>query len=124
MSNPLNSLPGLTELQSLSASNALWQYMQAQSPENVQEMAQAASPEVLEIVGHNIRSLLGTLPSDRFDVQVMTNRESLARLLTGAMLGGYYLRTMEQRLQLERAVSGDIPRTDVENANWGEESQR
>jgi hypothetical protein len=113
MTNPLNSLPGLTELQSLSASNALWQYMQAQSSENVQEMAQAASPEVLEIVGHNIRSLLGTLPSDRFDVQVMTNRESMARLLTGAMLGGYYLRTMEQRLQLERAVSGDIPQTDA-----------
>ena len=47
--------------------------------------------------------MLGTLPSEQFGVQVATSRDNLAQLLTGAMMTGYYLRTQEQKLQLEHA---------------------
>jgi predicted esterase YcpF (UPF0227 family) len=105
MSSPINFLPGFESIQSPGSENALWQYLQSQSPETFQNLAQSSSPEVLEILGHNIRSLIGSLPPEQFGVQIVTNRESLARMISGAMMGGYFLRVMEQRLQLEQAMS-------------------
>jgi hypothetical protein len=51
------------------------------------------------------------LPSDQFGVQIITNRESLAKMLSGAMMGGYFLRVMEQRLALEQSL-GSSPASD------------
>ncbi|MEN9206427.1 MAG: DUF760 domain-containing protein [Thermostichales cyanobacterium SZTDM-1c_bins_54] len=107
MSNPMNFLPGFEGIPTPGPENALWHYLQSQSPEVFQEVAQASSPEVLEVLGYNIRSLLGSLPGDQFGVQIVTNRENLARLLSGAMMGGYFLRVMEQRHQLERSLKAE-----------------
>ncbi len=111
MSNPVNFLPGFESIQTPGADNALWQYLQAQDPKLFHEMAQASSPEVMEIFGYNIRALIGSLPPDQFGVQVVTSREGLAKMLSSAMIGGYLLRVMEQRLDLEKVVSGSIPST-------------
>lgn len=106
-SNPIHAFPGFEGAQvSPSPDNELWQYMQAQSPETFQDIAQASSPEVMEILSHNIRGLVGNLPPDQFGVQIVTNRENLARMLSGAMMGGYFLKTLEQRLALEQALAG------------------
>ena len=108
--NPINAFPGFEGAQaSPSPDNALWQYMQAQSPETFQDIAKTSSPEVMEILSHNIRGLVGNLPPDQFGVQIVTNRENLARMLSGAMMGGYFLKTLEQRLALEQALEGKMP---------------
>ncbi len=104
MSSPINFIPGFEAVQSPSPDNQLWQYLQTQDPDIFQDIARNSSPEVLEILGHNIRSLVGGLPPEQFGVQIVTNRESLAKMLSGAMMGGYFLRVMEQRLALEQSL--------------------
>jgi hypothetical protein len=46
------------------------------------------------------------LPSDGFSVQVTTDRDNLANLLGSAMMTGYFLRQMEQRMELEDMLTG------------------
>jgi hypothetical protein len=46
------------------------------------------------------------LPSDGFSVQVTTDRDNLASLLGSAMMTGYFLRQMEQRMELEETLTG------------------
>ena len=45
------------------------------------------------------------LPSEDFNIQVTTDRESLANLLASAMMTGYFLGQMEQRKNLEANLS-------------------
>ncbi len=105
MTNPLSFLPGFEGVQIPGQDNALWMYLQNQDPQTFQEVAQSSSSEVTEILGYNIRQLVGNLPPDQFGVQVVTSREGLAKMLSGAMMSGYFLRAMEQRMQLEKALS-------------------
>ncbi len=100
---PESFLPGFEAMQP--PDNALWHYLQQQSPETFQALSQSAPPEVLEIFAHNIRGLVGHLPSEQFGVQVVTSRESLAKMLSGAMMGGYFLHKLEQRLNLEQTIA-------------------
>ena len=53
---------------------------------------------------HNIIALLGGLPSQHFNVEITTNRESLGRLLASAMMSGYFLRGAEQRMNFEHSL--------------------
>lgn len=86
------------------ASNALIQYLQEQSPDVLQRVARSASGEIQDIIRHNVQGLLGMLPSDQFEVKIQTSRENLAGLLASAMMTGYFLRQMEQRMELEGAM--------------------
>lgn len=86
--------------------NPLLQYLQHQSPEVLSRVAKSASPEIKEIISQNVQGLLGVLPSDHFNVQIVTNRENLAGLLASAMMTGYFLRQMEQRMELDAQVFG------------------
>jgi hypothetical protein len=84
--------------------NALIQYLQEQSPDVLQRVARSASGEIQDIIRHNVQGLLGMLPGDHFEVKVQTNRENLASLLASAMMTGYFLRQMEQRMELEASL--------------------
>jgi hypothetical protein len=86
--------------------NSLMKYLQHQSPEVLARVARSASPEIKEVITQNVQGLLGMLPSDNFNVQVSTNRENLAGLLASAMMTGYFLRQMEQRMELEVQIMG------------------
>jgi hypothetical protein len=94
--------------------NHLLKYLQHQSPEVLAHIAKATSPQVKDIISHNIQGLLGMLPNEHFSVQITTDRENLANLLGSAMMTGYFLRQMEQRMELEdrltAANSGDLDR--------------
>lgn len=81
--------------------NALLNYLQHQHPEILSHVAQSASPEIQEIISKNVQGLIGVLPSEDFDMQITTNRENLAGLLASAMMTGYFLRQMEQRMHLD-----------------------
>ncbi|MBD2139636.1 DUF760 domain-containing protein [Anabaena sp. FACHB-1237] len=81
--------------------NQLLKYLQHQSPEVLSRVAQGVSPEIKQIISQNVQGLVGMLPGEHFHVQVTTDRDNLAGLLASAMMTGYFLRQMEQRMQLE-----------------------
>ncbi len=86
--------------------NPLLNYLQHQSPEVLARVAKSASPEIKQIISQNVQGLVGMLPSENFNVQISTDRDNLAGLLASAMMTGYFLRQMEQRMQLEENLAG------------------
>ena len=87
--------------------NALIQYLQDQPADVLQRVAKSASPEIQEIIRHNVQGLLGMLPGEQFEVKVTSSKDNLASLLASAMMTGYFLRQMEQRKQLEESLLSD-----------------
>ncbi len=88
--------------------NQLLKYLQHQPPEVLAQVARAVSPEVKQIISHNVQGLVGMLPSEAFNVKITTDRENLAGLLASAMMTGYFLRQMEQRMEMEDVLSGSL----------------
>ncbi len=84
--------------------NLLIQYLQNQPPEVLARVAKSVSPEIKQIISQNVQGLVGVLPSEAFSVQVVTDRDNLAGLLGSAMMTGYFLRKMEQRMELETSM--------------------
>lgn len=89
--------------------NQLLNYLQHQSPDVLSRVAKSASPEIQQIISQNVQGLVGMLPSENFNVQITTDRENLAGLLASAMMTGYFLRQMEQRMELEETLTNSIP---------------
>lgn len=85
--------------------NKLLKYLQHQPPEVLARVAQSVSPEIKQIISQNVQGLVGMLPSENFNVQITTDRDNLAGLLASAMMTGYFLRQMEQRMQLENLAN-------------------
>lgn len=83
--------------------NTLLSYIQSLNPEIV---AQLSKPdhEVVQVMEHNIVSMLGALPPEPFDVAITTKREHLGRLLASAMMSGYFLHNAQQRLAFEKSI--------------------
>ena len=88
--------------------NALIQYLQEQSPDVLQRVARSASSDIQDVIRHNVQGLLGMLPGEQFEVKVQSSRENLAGLLASAMMTGYFLRQMEQRMELEGSLMGSL----------------
>lgn len=84
--------------------NTLMEYLQQQNPDVLSRIAQSASSEIKDIIAHNVRGLIGVLPPDDFQVSITTDRENLANLLASAMMTGYFLGQMEQRMNLESSL--------------------
>lgn len=81
--------------------NQLLQYLQHQAPEVLAQVARSVTPEVKQIISHNVQGLVGMLPGEAFNVKITTDRDNLAGLLASAMMTGYFLRQMEQRMHME-----------------------
>lgn len=88
--------------------NQLLKYLQHQPPEVLTRVAQSVSGEIKQIIAQNVQGLIGVLPADGFTVQVTTDRENLAGLLASAMMTGYFLRQMEQRMELDHQITGSL----------------
>ncbi|ELR99240.1 DUF760 domain-containing protein [Gloeocapsa sp. PCC 73106] len=86
--------------------NGLWQYVQSLTPETVAKLSKPQSTEVFQVMERNIIGLLGNLPPEHFGVTINTSREHLGRLLASAMMSGYFLRNVEQRLNFEQSLLG------------------
>jgi hypothetical protein len=65
--------------------NQLLQYLQVQSPEVLAQVAKSVTPEVKQVISHNIQGLVGMLPSEAFNVKITTDRDNLAGLLASGM---------------------------------------
>ncbi|MDJ0697978.1 DUF760 domain-containing protein [Mastigocoleus sp. MO_188.B34] len=81
--------------------NALWNYVQSMNPDTIAKLSQPASSDVMQAIERTIVSMLGNLPQDNFNVLITTSRENLGKLLTSAMVNGYFLRNVEQRMDFE-----------------------
>jgi CheY-specific phosphatase CheX len=88
--------------------NSLLKYLQLQSPEVLTQVAKSVSADVKQIITHNVQGLVGMLPSESFNVKITTDRENLANLLMSAMMTGYFLRQMEQRMQMEDVLTNSL----------------
>jgi len=84
--------------------NLLLQYLQQQNPEILERVARSASADIKQIIAQNVRGLVGTFPSEEFNVQISTDRENMAQLLASAMMTGYFLRQIEQRMELDTSL--------------------
>lgn len=113
MNNTPNQVSGFFE-GSASGSNLLWQYVQSMSPDMVAQLSKPNSAEVFQVMERNIMGLLGGLPPDHFDVTITTDREQLGRLLASAMMSGYFLRNVEQRMAFERSIQAAESHADAE----------
>ncbi|MCL6435817.1 MAG: DUF760 domain-containing protein [Leptolyngbyaceae cyanobacterium HOT.MB2.61] len=88
--------------------NPLLKYLQHQPPEVLAQVAKSVTPEVKQIISHNVQGLVGMLPSEAFNVKITTDRDNLAGLLASAMMTGYFLRQMEQRMEMEDVLTGSF----------------
>lgn len=95
--------------------NLLLKYLQHQPPEVLARVAKSVSPQVKQIISQNVQGLVGMLPAEAFNVKITTDRENLAGLLASAMMTGYFLRQMEQRMELEGCLSNSMPLTSEED---------
>ncbi|WP_225938676.1 DUF760 domain-containing protein [Kovacikia minuta] len=89
--------------------NQLLKYLQHQPPEVLAQVAKSVTSEVKQIISHNVQGLVGMLPSEAFNVKITTDRDNLAGLLASAMMTGYFLRQMEQRMEMEGVFSSSLP---------------
>ena len=92
--------------------NPLLSYLQRQSPEILARVAKSVSPEIQQIISHNVQGLVGMMPSEHFNVKISTDKDNLAGLLASAMMTGYFLRQMEQRMHLEDLADSVAPPID------------
>ena len=88
--------------------NSLMQYVQSMEPETIAQLSRPVSKDVMQAMEHNIIGMLGGLPTEGFDVSVTTSRENLGRLLASAMMGGYFLKSAEQRLAMETSIMAGL----------------
>lgn len=51
-----------------------------------------------------ITEILGNLPSGQFGMTITTSREHLSQLLASAMINGYFLHNVEQRVAFEKSL--------------------
>jgi Protein of unknown function (DUF760) len=85
-------------------SNNLWEYIKSLNPQMVAQLSKPTSPEVLEAIERTVINMLGGLPSEDFDIQITTSRQHLGMLLASAMLNGYFLHNVQQRLEFEQSL--------------------
>ncbi|MGB3405434.1 MAG: DUF760 domain-containing protein [Microcoleaceae cyanobacterium] len=88
---------------SSSGENKLWQYVQSMNPEVATKLSKPDA-EVAAVMERNLIQMLGGLPSEHFDVSITTDRDHLARLLTSAMMSGYFLHNVKQRMDFEQSL--------------------
>lgn len=84
--------------------NQLWQYVQSLNSDTIAQLSQPESKEVFQVMEQNIVGLLGSLPSEHFEISINTNREHLGRLLASAMMSGYFIRNAEQRMAFDKSL--------------------
>lgn len=95
-------------------SNLLWQYVQSLHPEIVAQLSQPPL-EVVQVMERNLVSMLGHLPHEHFGVTITTSREQLGRLLSSAMMSGYFLHNAQQRMVFEKSWQGAAEANEKEN---------
>lgn len=89
--------------------NRLQKYIHTQSVQDMSRLASEISPDVRQLIGANVQALLGYLPASEFNTTVVASKENLQNLLASAMLTGFFMHSMETRMQMESLFESDKP---------------
>jgi hypothetical protein len=89
--------------------NRLHKYIQAQSVQDMAQLAAGIGPEVKQIIAMNVQALLGYLPSGDFQTSITTSKENLQNLLASSMLTGYFMHALEYRMLMDKLMQDDEP---------------
>lgn len=81
--------------------NKLHEYIQSQSMQDMARLASEISPQVKQIIAGNVQALLGYLPGQEFQTTVAADKGSFQNLLASAMVTGYFMHAMENRMKME-----------------------
>lgn len=87
--------------------NKLHEYIQSQSMQDMTRLASEISPQVKQIIAGNVQALLGYLPGQEFQTTVAAEKSSFQNLLASAMVTGYFMHAMENRMKMESLFTGD-----------------
>ncbi len=87
--------------------NKLHEYIQSQSMQDMTRLASEISPQVKQIIAGNVQSLLGYLPGQEFQTTVAAEKSSFQNLLASAMVTGYFMHAMENRMKMESLFTQD-----------------
>lgn len=89
--------------------NRLHRYIQSCSVQDMAKLAAEINPEVKQMIGMNVQALLGYLPSADFNTTISASKENMQSLLASAMLTGYFLHAMENRMMMENLLLDGEP---------------
>ncbi len=81
--------------------NPLHEYIQSQSMQDMARLASEISPQVKQIIAGNVQALLGHLSGQEFQTTVAADKGSFQNLLASAMVTGYFMHAMENRMKME-----------------------
>lgn len=84
--------------------NNLWQYVQSLNPETIAQLSKPSSPEILQLIQRAIVGILANFPHEQYQSVITTSRDELGKLLGSAMVDGYFLCNVEQRLEMEKTL--------------------
>lgn len=84
------------------SSNRLHQFIQSCSVQDMAKLAAEINPEVKQVIGMNVQALLGYLPTSDFNTTISASKENMQNLLASAMLTGYFLHALENRMLMEK----------------------
>lgn len=87
--------------------NKLHEYIQSQSMQDMARLASEITPQVKQIIAGNVQSLLGYLPNQEFQTTVAAEKSSFQNLLASAMVTGYFMHAMENRMKMESLFTGE-----------------
>lgn len=87
------------------STNRLQRFIQSYSIQDMSRLAAEINPEVKQVIGMNVQALLGYLPPSDFNTTISTSKENLQNLLASAMLTGYFLHTLENRMLMEEVFA-------------------
>ena len=91
--------------------NELMQYVKTLTPDSIARLSQP-DEEVRQMMEQTLQTMLGALPHQNFNVTVTTSRENLGQLLASAMMNGYFLRSAQQRMAIEKSFSPALGESD------------
>jgi hypothetical protein len=104
MENQTNPVDQTFEASVPATENQLWQYVSKMDNATIAQISQPTSQEVMEVMERHILAMLGALPSSQFEVTITTDRDNLGRMMAAAMMHGYFLKSAEQRLAIEKSL--------------------
>ena len=89
--------------------NRLHRFIQSVSVQDMAQMAAEINPDVKQVIGMNVQALLGYLPASEFTTTISAGKEQMQSLLASAMLTGYFLHAMENRMLMEEVFQEPKP---------------
>lgn len=88
----------------MNSNDVLWNYVQSLNRETISKLSKPTSPEILELIKRGVFAILQNLSHGQPNNYISINRDQLGMILSSAMIDGYFLRNVEQRAEMDKAL--------------------